>query len=216
MEVFYSKKELYKEVAVIKKWLKLKSINPQLDLVELVANNYCELEKLPFKTEGLRGISIIGNENSSDIIMLNNKRTLFEQNYDCGHEIMHLLLHRNLDQKTFNCFDHCKANQNPFLEWQANEGAAEFFLPYRYLLHIIDKCRNYLTSYSELCRFKQALSKSLCIPEAVVTFRLENLKYEIYQYLSGTDIDDIEILSARKQEELGISVQSLNQILSPF
>ena len=45
--------------------------------------------------------------------------------------MIHLALHRRLEQKTFNCFDKVQANQNPFTEWQANEGAAEFFVPYK-------------------------------------------------------------------------------------
>ncbi len=49
-------------------------------------------------------------------------------------------------------------------------------------------------------------------------YRIETLKYEIDQYLNGVALDEIEILSKRKQDDRGIIVQSLvemeNQRLS--
>ena len=38
------------------------------------------------------------------------------------------------------------------------------------------------------------------------------MKYETTQYLSGIPLDEIEILSAKKQEERNIYTISLNQI----
>lgn len=84
-----------------------------------------KLERIPFKTRGLRGMSYPGARPQPDIILLNSKRSEIEQNFDCGHEMVHLAIHRNLNKKVFNCFDRSTApNQDPFLEWQANEGAA--------------------------------------------------------------------------------------------
>lgn len=50
------------------------------------------------------------------------------------------------------------------------------------------------------------------VPEAVINYRIENLKYETEQYLSGVPLDKLEILSAKKQCERNIQVQSLNDI----
>ncbi len=50
------------------------------------------------------------------------------------------------------------------------------------------------------------------VPDAVIKYRLENLKYEIFQYLNGVKLDDIEILSLHQQKQRGIKVDSLNTV----
>lgn len=42
--------------------------------------------------------------------------------------------------------------------------------------------------------------------------RIENLKYETFQYLNGTPLSDIEILSNSQQRKRNITVKSLNDI----
>ena len=135
-----------------------------------------------------------------------------EQNFDCGHEMIHLVLHRNLNQKTFNCFEKVTPNQNIFTEWQANEGAAEFFVPYKVLLPMIKSYPEPLTTYTSIEKFKSEMEKQFNVPSAVISYRLENLSYEITQYQSGTPLFQIEILSKKKQAERHISSLSLNQI----
>ena len=61
-----------------------------------------KLERIPFKTRGLRGMSYPGARPQPDIILLNSKRSEIEQNFDCGHEMVHLAIHRNLNKKVFN------------------------------------------------------------------------------------------------------------------
>ena len=43
-------------------------------------------------------------------------------------------------------------------------------------------------------------------------YRLENLKYEIFQFLNGTPLDSIEVLSSRKQRDRKIKIKSLNDL----
>lgn len=40
---------------------------------------------------------------------------------------------------------------------------------------------------------------------AVIKYRIESLKYEILQYYAGSDVNDLHILSSKRQQErLGI------------
>jgi len=212
MAIYYSKEGLYSEIVNIKKFLGFSSDVRGIDLVSELKNMEILIKDIDFKTKGLRGMAIVGQGEEKDIILLNSNRTPIEQNFDCAHEMMHLLLHRKLDQKTFNCFDGISIHQDPYIEWQANEGAAEFFLPYKELLAIILDNQKYLADYSNIIRFKSILAQSYNVPERVVTFRLENLKYEIYQAEMGIPIDKINILAARKQKERNINIKSYNEI----
>ena len=212
MGIYYTKESLYKEVANIKKYLGFEELDFNIDLINYCKSNGILVETLPYKTKGLRGMAILGDDNNKDIILLNKNRTRCEQNYDCAHETIHLCIHRKVGLKTFNCFNKVAPNQNPFLEWHANEGAAEFFVPYKTLLPLIRSNKDYLTDYRSIDSFKLSLSEKYSVPEAVINYRLENLKYEIYQYLQGTSIDDIEILSLKQQQQRNINIKSLNNI----
>ena len=44
----------------------------------------------------------------------------------------------------------------------------------------------------------------------MIELRIENLKYEIYQYEKGYDIDSVQVLSNKKQEQKGIHIVSYN------
>lgn len=212
MSLYYSKEGLYREISRLKSFLGIDENHYGFDLINMLLNDGFLLRSIPFQTKGLREMAIIGNADLEDVILLNSKRNHTEQNFDCGHEMIHLALHRRLEQKTFNCFDKVQANQNPFTEWQANEGAAEFFVPYKIFLPMIAECYPLLDNYSNIERFKFEMAEIFNVPEAVIKYRIENLKYEIEQYLSGTPLNEIEILSAKKQEARSIHTVSLNQI----
>ena len=212
MSLYYSKEGLYKEISRLKKFLGINESYYGFDLIEILQHNNFLLKSIPFQTKGLRGMAIIGHEDLEDVILLNSNRNHVEQNFDCGHEMIHLALHRKIEQKTFNCFDKLQVNQNPFIEWQANEGSAEFFVPYKIFLPMIAECYPLLDNYSNIDFFKREMAEIFNVPEAVIKYRIENLKYETTQYLSGIPLDEIEILSAKKQEERNIYTISLNQI----
>ena len=212
MSLYYSKEGLYKEISRLKKFLGINESHYGFDLIEILQHNNFLLKSIPFQTKGLRGMAIIGHEDLEDVILLNSNRNHVEQNFDCGHEMIHLALHRKIEQKTFNCFDKLQVNQNPFIEWQANEGSAEFFVPYKIFLPMIAECYPLLDNYSNIDFFKREMAEIFNVPEAVIKYRIENLKYETTQYLSGIPLDEIEILSAKKQEERNIYTISLNQI----
>ena len=77
---------------------------------------------------------------------------------------------------------------------------------------MIAECYPLLDNYSNIDFFKREMAEIFNVPEAVIKYRIENLKYETTQYLSGIPLDEIEILSAKKQEERNIYTISLNQI----
>lgn len=212
MTLHYSKKELYQKVEELKCLFEISEYSYGISLIKILQEKNYSIKSIPFKTKGLRGMAVIGNDNQSDIILLNTKRTFCEQNFDCGHELIHLTLHRNLERNTFNCFEEVGSYQDKYIEWQANEGAAEFFVPYKILLPIIKENYPFLITHSDVKFFKTKLAKLFNVPEIVITYRIENLKYEIYQYISGTSIKSLKILSAKKQEEKKIYTKSLNDI----
>ena len=186
-----------------------------IDAVSYVSFIGVSIMELPFKTKGLRGMAVPGEKGQPDIILLNKWRTEHEQNVDCTHEIMHLSFHSNMRKKTFNCFEKITANQDPFIEWQANEGAAEYLVPYRVFVPMV--CEQ----YSELSGYNIFMFQSYCremgdvfrVPPTVIDYRLRNLRYEIYQHMNGRSIDEIELASNRELERRKIHVQSIPDIV---
>ena len=212
MGLYYSKDGLYKEVSNLKEYLRIPEYLHGFNLIDILTSRGFIIETASFKTRGLRGLAIIGNSQGEDIILLDKSRTGAEQNFDCGHEMMHLALHRNLSNKTFNCFDNIKSNQSPIIEWQANEGAAEFFVPHKLFLRIVRDRYSDIKNPSSIEQFKKEMASTFNVPETVIMYRLENLKYEIFQFLNGTPLDSIEVLSSRKQRDRKIKIKSLNDL----
>lgn len=206
------KEQLYKKVLRMKRCLIFAPYQYGINIVRHWDYGI-KLEKIPFKTRGLRGMSYPGAEPQPDIILLNSKRTEIEQNFDCAHELVHLTMHRHLNKQVFNCFDGSTApNQDPFLEWQANEGAAEFFVPYKVFIPLLKECIGNNPTRGDIEEFKHYAANLCCVPPAVIKYRIESLKYEILQYYSGVTINDLKIISKRQQERMGLYIKSLNEI----
>lgn len=73
-----------------------------------------------FITRGLKGALVIEGERG--YIILDKRENTEEQNFFCGHEMVHYLLHKDKG-RSFQCFDKAPPNQDSIIEWQANEGA---------------------------------------------------------------------------------------------
>lgn len=207
--VFCSKENLYNEVNRLKNSIGFNPIDYNIDLVSFCKSRI-HVEELNFTTKKLRGMAIVGDSSNKDIILLNKNRTHTEQCFDCGHEFIHLAFHRNIKQKTFNCLDEPTIKQDSYLEWQANEGAAEFFVPYRSLLPLVKARYEKLDSWAAIQFFKAELAETYNVSLGVIHYRLESLKYEIAQYVSGISIDDVKILSHTQQAKKKIKVSSIN------
>jgi Zn-dependent peptidase ImmA (M78 family) len=171
-----------------------------------------EVKKESFSTKGLRGIAIKGSGKEKDIIVLNPIRNPEEQNFDCGHECVHLFKHRNEKVTSFHCFETVLPQQNSFLEWQANEGSAELLVPYKFFIPMFCKYRGYCKNATDYMAFKNKLAEIFKVPVAVITLRIENLKYEIYQYENGISLDNIEIKSNTQLKRERINIVSYNAI----
>lgn len=161
----------------------------------------------------MRGIvRIAKNRDENHVILLNENKSFVEQNYHGFHELTHIL---TVDEPgtTLNCFGNTRPNQNSYIEWLANEGAAEFLMPYKEILPII---RNESKTFDEhsmpIFDLSEKLSNMYNVSTVVVQNRISSLSYEIWQYLSGTDIDKIQLMSHPEQQRKGINVDSLLDI----
>ena len=168
------------------------------------------VQYLPFRTPGLRGMASIDPENQQDIILLSQHLQVQEKGFYGAHELMHLRCHRSAGVSAFTCRDPRYPAQLPYLEWQANEGAAQITMPWKAVLQEITRCT--LKQRSDILRLRLHLAQHFCVTEAMVKVRLESLRYEIQQLLQGKVLEQITLLSAAQQLRMGIDAVSLNTI----
>ena len=159
-----------------------------------------------FESNGFCGAAFIGDKENT--IVLNTNRSKTEQNFDCGHELIHLSKHRNKNQGAFQCFT---KNQNTFLEWEANEGSAQLLIPYqdfipRFLAIISDAAHRRYYGVHEI------LADYYHVSPRVIEIRISSLSYEIDQYRTGTPIDKIEILSKTERKNRRITTTHYNAV----
>lgn len=212
----FTKKELYHEISVIRKASNITFDSYPLNSIQLCEHSpNIKVALVRFKTPGLRGmVSIAPNENDSHVILINANRPPDEYNFICTHEVMHLYLHRDCGAQSFNCFEPACPDQDLGVEWQANEGAAELLVPASLLLPKIRERFDHLYYKEDYENFKCELAEQFAVSYGVVNFRFESLKYEIHQYLAGAKLNEIQVLSHKRQKEMGIAVESLNDLQS--
>ena len=99
-----------------------------------------------------------------------------------------------------------KANQNPLIEWQANEGAAELIVPYKKFIPDFLHIYNPILGYGDIFVAIASLSGYYGVSDMVIQNRIKNLNYEIYQVASGVHIDSVVVLSQTLQKRLNITV----------
>ncbi len=191
------KEKLYEHVDFYRGQLGL-SLDQPVKLVDVLAPcSQFDVEFCNFKTPGLCGVAMVGNK--SDTIILNSNRTSEEQNFDCGHEFLHLTTHREI-QDSFNCFTKAKPQQNTFREWQANEGAAQLLVPYQ------DFIPRFLKLFeSRALGIQYTLADYYYVTPQVINIRLDSLSYEIDQYREGARLDCLELLSRKQRVRRGIT-----------
>lgn len=125
----------------------------------------------------MRGIvRIAKNRDENHVILLNENKSFVEQNYHGFHELTHIL---TVDEPgtTLNCFGNTRPNQNSYIEWLANEGAAEFLMPYKEILPII---RNESKTFDEhsmpIFDLSEKLSNMYNVSTVVVQNRISSCK----------------------------------------
>lgn len=211
--ISYTKATLYRKISEIRKNFGIRPEDYPLDLIEL-CKKYPQLQICynRFNTPGLKGLSYIGKGSERDVVVLSVEQDKAERNFTLTHEIMHTILHRGESTRKFGCYTTARFTQDPYIEWQANEGAAEFLIPaYIFLKEISEKWLS-LHSSHDFVELKEYLSKRFNVTPHVIEIRYEHLKYEIHQFLSGVPYEQIKVISQRRQDALGIHVKSLNTI----
>lgn len=203
-----AKVELYRFIGDMRKQYPLLCYSKNKDIERFCFENNIELHLRNFTSQGVCGAAFIGKKH--DTIILNKRRSEPEMTFDFIHELIHTKKHRNIDQQIFTCFDR---KQNSYIEWEANEGAAEFLVPYKLLLPMIKENYNNINSHLfGAYSFCEETAELFNVSSAVITNRLSNLKYEINQYLKGVPIEQLDILSRGEQNKQGIVVKSLIEI----
>lgn len=152
------------------------------------------IEMLNFKEATICGILYKGAD--STYIALNNRRSATGKNFDCMHELIHYMFHHR---------NHyiCNSNVEDHLEWQANEGAAQFLVPYQSFIpnycQLYERYNKQMTADKAYKSLISHLSRHYMVGEMVITYRLNQLKSEIVQYLDGIDINRIQIISTTRR-----------------
>lgn len=161
-----------------------------------------------FKTNGFCAAVLLGNK--TDTVILNSNRTDKEINFDCGHEIVHMAKHRDKGIDSFSCMELKTKRQSniSFLEWEANEGAAELLVPYKKFIPEWTNMYSNSLGWYDIDGLIHYFSNLYFVSDAVISFRLQHLKYEIHQYLSDVRLCDLELLSDTQQKRRGITMKS--------
>lgn len=198
MQLYLTKKALYEQVDKLKIKLDLKAAEFPINALDL-AYKYCvnlEVQYLEFE----KLCAILHKSPTTTTLALNKLRSPFSQNFDCMHELIHYFLHDN--QSAFNCMDFDGFKQNGYLEWQANEGAAQALVPYQEFIPLYVKIAIENKNEFYLYKIINSLASHFHVTEHVINNRIRSLQYEIYQYFTlNTPIKDLKILSHSKQQK---------------
>ena len=178
----YSKAELYCKIRELRAQFGICPDDYPLNVLDL-CDKYPGIQVCfyNFKTVGLKGMAHIGEGTDNDVIIVNAKQEKAERNFTITHEVMHLIFHRDEPIKQFSCYDKVRSTQNSYVEWQANEGAAEFIIPAFLFLKIIKEEWNTLHTSRDFAKLKDHLSLKFNATPHVIEIRYEHLKYEIFQ-----------------------------------
>lgn len=212
MENRSDKKSLYSFVDRLRKNLLGGRLDYPLLLSDAVGQiGYLSVKRTKMHTTGLYGIAFLGDRVNT--VILNESRTRVEQNFDLAHELIHVYKHRWIDH--FECSSN---NKHTFLEWEANEGAAELLVPYRLFLSSVHDALSELSRPVDayvLSRLRVYLAQRFHVSPPVIKYRFESLKYEIYDALREAPAYDLAIATNTKHlRDLKLEVPSLNDIES--
>ncbi len=215
MPLYYTKQNLYREIDKLRSYIGVAN-----DIFPINIRKYLEqyqdvkIETVSFSTPALRGMVAFGKDDQCDVILLNSHRSISEQNFDCAHEAIHLSLHRNEHKASFTCSDQITNKQDFFLEWHANEGAAELLVPYRDFIPRFVQELHYIQN--PLCKYydvREKLAEFYQVSYKVIQNRIDNLSYEIDQYLNNINIANLQIISRTQQTMRGIIATQYNFVL---
>ena len=166
------------------------------------------IEEIPFPSDYICGILYKGDNSTS--IALNSSRELSQQNFDCMHELIHYFFH-DISYCQLMCSEK-NINQDFYIEWQANEGAAQFLVPYQlFIPKYIELEKKYAHSIWEDDSITE-LSKYFNVSYGVIKNRINSLETEILQYKEGRKINSLIIISKSRANRLGIESSRIKQL----
>lgn len=209
---FISKEELYTLIDYIRNCFGvIVEENEPFNVTKFFKDNFTDIIEChfnPFNDKKIGGFLVKNNYPEKSHIVVNSSKEPIYSLFDLTHELIHFLLHPE-NRQHYISTSLCNVDN---FEWQANEGAAELLVPYKKFIPLfvkyIKNCKNY-NQYIELIK---KMSDIFIVSTAVIEYRVSGLKYEINQYENGINIDELEFLSQRAQEELGINIKSYNDI----
>ncbi len=147
-----------------------------------------ELRCHPFQTKGFHGFIVTSDDKRRARIVLNSLRSPEEQAFDLSHELIHYALHPPTREV------HSRA---PFLEWQADEGAAELLLPRVRLLDFLYEARARIREPSQADALIRLLARRQGVTAAMVRRRIWSLRLDAVQVLGGADPASLPLLLQR-------------------
>lgn len=209
---YWTKKDLYNQVDLLKQELGLELI-PNIYPINSkeLGQKYCKdlvIEEIPFPSHYICGILYKGNDTTS--IALNSNREKCMQNFDCMHELIHYFFH-DISYCQLMCSEK-KITQDAYIEWQANEGAAQFLIPYQlFIPKYLELEKKYAHSFWEDDSIEE-LAKLFNVSYWVIKNRISSLKNEILQYKQGTPIDSLVLISKSKATSLGLDNIKISQL----
>lgn len=211
---FWTKEILYQNIDSLRSRIGILSNHVPIDAKSLAYRciQNVTVEELPFPSNRICGILYKGNRSTS--IALNTNRTSEMQNFDCMHELVHYFFHDIPDCQRI-CFDRKHYSrrivQDSYIEWQANEGSAQFLVPYQ---DFIPRFSAMLDDKSSLQSFnaQEVLAEHYRVSSQVIRNRIDSLAFEIDQYREGIPMSNIMLLSRRQQVRWGYQPTAYNAI----
>lgn len=212
---YTTKAALYQAVGGMRPALGIQPGRYPVNLIA-IARRRCSYTLHAFDTPGLFGMCLAGPR--VDSIVLSSRRSDTQRQFDCGHELVHLYLHRNLAGAGFHCFappgpkgPRQAPRGDAALEWEANAGAAELLVPMAAFLPLVARHADALSDPAAFRRLRRYLAGRFGTTVPVISLRFEELRYELQQYLGGTPLEEVEILSATQLRRRGVDAPSFNR-----
>lgn len=208
------KKILYDYVDSLRQCLSIDAKNRDFNVINICREQLgiC-VKTIPFKTPGLRGMAYPETGDTGRVIILNSRRQRNEQNFDCCHELIHLLRHHPNKAQSFSCYEKIRPNQSPFYEWEANEGAAELVMPYKLIIpDFVNTYHTLVTRQRVECpevSTMEVLAEKYNVSPLMAQYRIDNLKFELAFYCSGHDINSIVPSSKGEQHKRNIHMEKV-------
>lgn len=157
------------------------------------------LQHREFSSKKIGGMLV---KNRVSVMTLNTLHSQAEQNFYGFHELVHFW---DDPKSEYLCIDGQVPIQDRYIEWKANEGAAEMAVPFETFLPdvvgIISDCDS-LGVAREGCL--EVLSWAYKVSPSVIDIRLQSLAYELWQHSQGTPVENVVLMSANEQKKRGV------------